>query len=165
MGEAEVGDDDAAVVADEDVVGLEVAVDEAGGLGGGEAAAGGDEGGEDLAPGAGGAAEPLTEGDAVDQLHGEEDLGASDADVVDGDDAGVGEAGHRLGLAEEALGGGAADVGADQLQGAPAVELRVVGGVDDAHAAGAEALEDEVAAEGGAAGEVVRGGEGVLEVR
>jgi hypothetical protein len=39
-GEAEVEDADAAVVADEDVVGLEVAVDEAGGVGGGEAAAG-----------------------------------------------------------------------------------------------------------------------------
>jgi hypothetical protein len=39
-GEAEVEDADAAVVADEHVVGLEVAVDDADGVGGGEALAG-----------------------------------------------------------------------------------------------------------------------------
>jgi hypothetical protein len=50
-GEAEVEDADAAVVADHDVGGLEVAVDQAGRVGGGEALAGLAEHGEDLGEG------------------------------------------------------------------------------------------------------------------
>jgi hypothetical protein len=56
------------------------------------------------------------------------------------DDVGVREAGEGLGLAQEA--GAAVGVVArsrvEQLDGDLAVELLVVGGVDDAHAAAAE---------------------------
>jgi hypothetical protein len=61
----------------------------------------------------------------------------------------VGEAGEGLGLAEEA---GLADVKpawtrCEELEGDAAVELGVVGGVDDAHAAVAEGAGDDVAAD------------------
>jgi hypothetical protein len=154
--EAEVGDDDAAVFADEHVVWLKVAVDEAGAVGSGEAAAGGYEDREQLAPRTWRLGDPLAEGDAVDHLHGQEDLAVGDADVVHGDDVGVGELRHGLGFAEEALGGRAVDVSADELEGDPAIELGIEGGVDDSHAARAEALEHEVAVERGAASEQAR---------
>ena len=147
-------------MADEDVVGFEVAMDELGGVGGCEAASGLAIDGEGLAPAARGSLLPGAEGEAVDELHGDEDLAAREhADVVDGDDIGVGEAGHRLGLAQESGGAGgfavAGSAAVDELDGDLAVELGVVGGVDDAHAAGAEALEDDVASEQFAARELV----------
>ena len=167
-GEAEVEDADAAVVADDHVVGLEVAVHEADGVGRREAAPGLHVDGEQLAPAARRRGLPGAQGRAGDELHGDEDLRAEGADVVDGDDVGVGEAGHRLGLAEEAGGAGAVGVlaAAQELDGDLAVELGVVGGVDDAHTAGAEAAEHDVAAErlaAGARGLVVLGA-GAAEV-
>jgi hypothetical protein len=145
-GEAEVDDADAAVVVDEHVVGLEVAVDEAVLVGGGEALAGLAEHGEDLAPGPGFEVQPDRERDALDELHGDEDVVLVGADVVDRDDVGVREAGHRLGLAQEASAGDvlalAAEVRVEQLDGDLAVELGVPRGVDDAHAAGADQAQD-----------------------
>jgi hypothetical protein len=153
-GEAEVHDADAAVVADEHVAGLEVAVDHAGGVGGGESVAGGDERGDDLTPRSWRVAEPGAEGLAVDELHGEEHAMVDGADVVDRDDVGVGEPGEGLGLAEHAgLTAGVAGARQHDLEGDAAIELGVVGGVDHAHAAGAERIEQDVAAEHGALGE------------
>ena len=150
-GEAEVEDADAAVLADEDVVGFEVAMDDADGVGGGEALAGGGEDLEDLAPGAALVGEPGAQGLAGDQLHGDEELVVDAADLVDLDDVGVGEAGEGLGLALEAgLADAEAvvvDAGAQELEGDAAVELGVVGGVDDGHAAVAEGAGDDVAAD------------------
>jgi hypothetical protein len=150
-GEAEVEDAGAAVGVDDDVVGFEVAVDDAAAVGGGEAPTGGEEHGDDLAPGVR-ASQPLAEREALDELHGDEDLVAVGADVEEGDDVGVRELGHGLGLAQEA---GAAEVlllaageaRVQELDGDLAVELGVIGGIDHAHAAGAEAAEDDEAAE------------------
>src|SRR5690606_32962061 len=88
-GEAEVADLHPATAADENVGRLDVAVDDAGGVGGGEAASSGEKQREDLPP-----VEPATgqvaiEGGAFDQLHGDEGAFAGDADVVYGDDVGV----------------------------------------------------------------------------
>jgi hypothetical protein len=149
--EAEVEDADAAVVADQHVVGLEVAVDDADGVGGGEALTGLQEHGEDLAPLAGAEPGPLAEAEAGDQFHGEEHGVAELVDLVDVDDVGVGEAGHRLGLAEHAVLALAVVAGAmaaaHDLDGDAAGELGVLGLVDDAHAALAELAEDLEAAD------------------
>jgi hypothetical protein len=72
------------------------------------------------------------------------------SDLVDGDDVGVGQTGHRLRLAEQAgaavvvLTGGLA---AQHLDGDFAVELVVVRGVHDAHATLAQAVENGEAAD------------------
>ena len=152
-GEAEVEDADAAVVADHDVGGLEVAVDEAGGVGGGEALAGLAKHGGELGEGPALALEPGVEGHAVDELHGDVDLAAEGADLVDADDVGVREPGHGLGLAQEAGAGEVlAGLGVEQLDGDLAVELLVVGGIDDAGAAAAELPQDGEAADRGGRG-------------
>src|SRR5690606_10646563 len=149
-GEAEVDDAGARgpvfVDADEHVVGLEVAVDDAGGVGRGEAATGLEVDLDDLTPRA--AALPLRERDAVDALHGEEDGALVGADLVDGDDVRVSDAGQRPRLAEQP-GRAAAVVAVDaqELDRDVAIELAVVPEVDDAHAAGAEAAHDGVAPE------------------
>jgi hypothetical protein len=158
--QAEVEDADAAVVAEHHVVRLEVAVGEAGGVGCRESAAGLDEHVQDLAPGAGLVFEPGAEVDAVDEFHGEEQLAADLAGLVDLGDVGVREAGHGLGLAAHAEGavGVVVEVGAEEFDRDLAVELTVVGGEDDAHGAGADLLEDDIAAEAIAvAGDLERG--------
>jgi hypothetical protein len=74
-----------------------------------------------------------------------------DADVVNGNDVGVmAELGHRLGFAVEALDRLLRGIlpGDEDLQGDGAVQLRVEGLVDDAHAPAADLLEDLVRAEG-----------------
>ena len=159
-GEAEVGDVGATVGADEDVVGLEVAVNDARVVGGLKPGGGVAEGGDDLLGAGPLVAGPVTEVGPVDELHGDEDLAAKLTDVVDGDDGGVGELGESLGLAEEAgvALGVAGGVGVEELEGDAAVEGGVVSGEDDAHATRAEGVEDDVAAEDLAA---LEGGAGV----
>jgi hypothetical protein len=159
VGEAEVHDADAVVAVDHDVVGLEVAMDEAGGVGGGDPAGGVLEGAQELGPAAGLGAGPGVEALAGDELHGDPDAVDVGADVVDGDDVGVGELGEGLGLAQEADLAAAAGSGAQELEGDLAVEVGVEGGVDDAHGAGAEAIEEDVAADAEAAREVLGGGD------
>jgi hypothetical protein len=146
--EAEVGDADAAVAADQHIVRFEVAVHHAGCVGRGEAAAGADEGGEDLvARRLRRALEPGAEGLTGDQLHRNVDTIVALDDIVDDDDVRVGQPREGLGLANEA----GLVVRAD-LVGAPvlsqhlerdlAVEDMIVGDVDDAHTADAGELED-----------------------
>jgi hypothetical protein len=146
-GQAEVHQAHAAVVADHDVVGLDVAVYEGGIMRGDEAAAGGAQHLEHVSPGAWGRREPGVEGLAGDELHRHPHLLAERAAVVHRDDVGMLQAGHRLGLAEEAVAGVIAVdlVGAQELEGDLAVELRIVGRIDDAHAPGTDPREDEIA--------------------
>jgi hypothetical protein len=150
--EAEVEDADAAVAADEHVARLEVAVDDAGVVGGGEASAGLDEHGDDLAPGAFFMAQPAAQGAALDQLHGDEDLALKLADLVDGDDVGVREAGERLRLAQQAAAARRAlsELGAEDLEGDLAVELFVPRGEDQPHASFIEVAKHGEAADFGA---------------
>ena len=74
-----------------------------------------------------------------------------DADVEDADDVRVRQLGDRLRLAHQARLAprliALALVRAQELERDLAIELRIVGGVDDAHRAGAEPLEHQVAAE------------------
>jgi hypothetical protein len=105
----------------------------------------------DLAPGKRTRTHELGERLAVDELHRHEDAAAEGGDVVHRDDVGVLETRHRLRLAQQPGAAVASAVVAQQLDRHLAVELGVVGGVDHAHAALAEAVEDQVAPEAGAA--------------
>jgi hypothetical protein len=96
------------------------------------------------------AVEFLVEAAAVRVLHDKERPAGGFADLVDLDDVRVLQAGRRLGLDLEPgpfLGPG---VGArqDHLQGRQAVEARLPGPVDDAHAAAAHHVEHLVARDG-----------------
>jgi hypothetical protein len=151
-GEAEVGDDRPAVAGDQHVVGLEVAVQHADPVGLHEAAAGLHEHRQHRRPAARRGAQPGREGAAVDELHRQEHLPVDHADVVDRDHAGVAHAGHRPGLAQQAGRAlGAVQLGADQLDRHLAIELWIVAGVDDPHAALPDPVEDHVAADAVAA--------------
>ena len=151
--EAEVEDAGAAVVADEHVAGLEVAVDDAGRVRRGEAATGLHVHLEDRPPPHRRrrivARLPELQGLAGDVLHRHEQLSAELADVVDLDDVGVRELGQSLrlalhaGLIERVVGAPRAE----QLERDPAVEFAVVAGVDLTHRALAEPGEDDVAVE------------------
>ena len=140
-GDAEVGDLDAAVEAEEDVAGLHVAVDDVLGMGffEGEGDGFGDaadfEGREALP-----ALEAVLEGLAFDELHGEVVRAFGLTGLVDADDVGVLEAGGEAGFLLEA-----ADVvelvGAivvEDLEGDEAAVTGVACAVDGGHAAGAE---------------------------
>ena len=144
--EAEVDELDregAGVISEENIGGFEVAVDEAVlvGVGQGIAELGGDLDG--LFEGLGFA---FLEARAFDQLHDEVGHVAVFADVVDGDNVRVAEGGRGAGLAEEALAGVAdLEVGAEDLDRNRALEVRIPGAEDDAHAAAADLLVEAVA--------------------
>ncbi len=134
--EPEIGDARPAVLADQDVVRLDVAVDEPLLVRRREAAAGLDPRDERGLPRAGLLAAQVAERPAVDELHRHEHAPLVLADLVDGDDVRVREPGHHLRLAHEAgpiL--GIEPPRRDELEGDAAVELRVVGRIDDAHPA------------------------------
>ena len=122
--------------------GLNVAVHDAGRVRGGQAGAGLHEHAEDVPPGARAGGEPLADGLAADQLHGDVHGVPDGADLVDVDDVGMRDAGEGLGLAQQSglaeAGPLAAQAGQHELDGELALELLVVGGIDDAHAALAE---------------------------
>ena len=130
LGDAEVGEQHPAVGGDEDVAGLDVAVDEAGVVGGVEgrrdARADVD---RQLGAEPGLHVEQLAQALAVDELHDDGLAALVLEHVVDGDDVRVGQAGDGDGLAAEALGddgvGGQARL--EPLEGDLAVE-RDVGG-------------------------------------
>src|SRR5262249_45060491 len=138
---------------EQDVAGLEVAVDDAVGVDGGQGLgdlAGQAEGrlrGAEAALGA----EPGGERLPLDEGHDDVGDAVLLADVVDGADVGVADGGGGAGLAEEAaaghLRGLAGVVAARHLDGDGALQLRVERLVDDSHAAGAERLEDDVPAD------------------
>ena len=150
-GEAEVEDLDEAAVGEHDVGGLEVAVEDAEVVGGGEAVGGLDAGGEDELEAGGAFGDELVEGLAGDVLHDDVGFfavavfGGGFADVVDGADVGVVDGGGEAGFAElggaHLLGGEVAAL--EELEDDGALEEGVVGEVDDAAAAGAD-LADEL---------------------
>ena len=144
MHQAEIQHPQATVGSDQDVVGLEVAVDELGAMGRRQAFAGAHEHVEHRSPVVG-LFHPLAQRLAVDVLHRDEDLAVVRADVVDDDDVGMRQPGHRLCFAKQAsFTGRAIFVAMQELECDSPVELRIVGAVDHAHAAAAELLEDHV---------------------
>ena len=151
--QAEVHHAHPAVAAHHHVVRLEVAVGDALGVSGDQPFARGE---EDLEGGLPARArlllQPLLEGAAFRELHGEEDAIAREADVVHGDHVGVGELGQRLRFLQQPVLEllaqiRAFEVGAQHLHRDLAIEHRVPRGIDLAHAAGAEPIEDHVAIE------------------
>ncbi len=147
----EVEDADPAVAPHHDVGRLEVAVHQLRAVRGGQRAGGVAEDAQDLADGARLLLDPGLDRAPVDELHGDEDAVAEAADVVDGDDVGVADAGQRLGLAQQAQPG---DLGIlvgvlrlQQLDGDRPVQLGIARAIDDAHAAAGDAALDDVAAD------------------
>ena len=96
--------------------------------------------------------EPVAEGLPLEELHRGEGLAAVGPEVVDGEDAGVRQRGHRARLALESLAQlGAAGHGLRQhLQGDVAPEPRVGRAVHLAHASRAEGRHDAVGSEAAA---------------
>ena len=96
------------------------------------------------------APDPLRERLSLEQLHGDEVLALVLVDRVDGADPGVVERRGRARLALEALEGGrvGGELGGQELERDVPAELRVLGLVDDAHAAAAELRDDPVVGDG-----------------
>ena len=163
LGAAPVHDVDLAEAADEDVAGLDVAVEDAAAVGEGDGVAGLEEDGEasvqalGVAGGPGG--DELVEALAGEQLHREEEaaLGIA-AELVDRCDVGVVELAGDLGLTDEAVDEQVVAVGAvvQELGGDPSLQAAVEG---DAH--GPDAAGGDLGAEAQAVHE--RGQDGVDE--
>jgi hypothetical protein len=152
--QAEVRHPDAAILAHQDVGGLEDAVDEPRGVRGGQSPARGQIGGEQLPPAPRLLPLPLQQRLAVHQLHGHEDLGVVLVHVVDGHHVGMGQPGHGLRLAQQP-GPARGHLGASvwisrrqQLQRHLPVQHRVVRGVHHPHAALAQGLQHHVPVQG-----------------
>ena len=143
LGEAEIEEFDA-VAGEDDVLRFDVAVGDAGAVGAVEGV--GDLGGvfEGLVEGEGAFFDALGEGFAFHELHDHVAGAGLVADVVEGTDVGVVEAGDGAGFAFEAgaevfaLG----DVVGEDFDGDGAVETGVFGFVDFAHAAGSNGGDD-----------------------
>ena len=148
-GESEVGDSNAPVLGDEDVVRLEVAMNEPCVVGCRETRSRARIGGQDLADAPRPLGEPPPERPPPDELHRDEQLVSERADVVDGDDVGMGEACHRPRLAEETLAkllsrGAERRIGLQDLERDESVEVRVIRFVHRAHRTRADAATDVV---------------------
>ncbi len=155
--EAEIHHARAAVIADDHVLGLEVAMDQADRVRGCEAGTGGLHDRGDLAPRPLRGLDPLAQRHAGDELHRDEHaLVVESSDIEHRDHVRVREPRERLRLAEHPralIFARGAPAGLEQLDRDLAIELGVVGAVDHAHAARAEDVEHEVATDLGAARE------------
>jgi len=121
---------------DEDVLGFDVAMDDPRAMRRRDPAPGGDEALEDLARRSR-LGQPRGERRALDQLHRDVRAVTVAAGVVDRDDVGMRELRERAAFAHEPL-DAEVQLGVDQLDRDRAIELRIVTGVDRAHAAVAE---------------------------
>ncbi len=151
LGQAEIDNFDLVVTGDEDVLRLEIAVDNAGGVSASEGI--GDLQGvaHGLANGKAVGGDEMAQRLAVDIFHDDEVAVGLGKKIVDGDDVGVIQSGSRLRLALEALAGnagvgvGSGGLGERQsLEGDVAIEEAVSSFVDDAHAATADLFNDLV---------------------
>ena len=146
LGETEVEYLDQAVRPDDDVLGLDVAVHDAQLVGLAERAGYLSREVEYLVERRDAGGHPVAQRPSLDEFHGDERRPVDLVDLVDGGDVGMVDGGRGLSLADEAL--DPLVVGRDVLRqdlerDLPA-ELRVLGGVDDAHAAAAELVDDPV---------------------
>ena len=122
--EAEVEDFGVAAFGDENVGGLDVAMDDAFGVGGVECVGDFDGDAEETIEFEGLAGDDVLERDAIEKFHGDEGCAVFFADVVDGADVGMIERGGGLGFALEAGEGLriVGDVVGEELQGDEAAE-------------------------------------------
>ncbi len=115
-------------------------------MGGGEPASGLRQHGERVAPAHRAPRHPRPQGLPLDVLHRDVHLIADGAHVVHDDDVRVHQLRDRLALAQETRARGA-QLAAEQLDGEWAIEIGIVRGVDDTHAAAAEHAGHDVAAD------------------
>ena len=149
LGETEVHHLDRAVLGVEEIRRLDVAVDDAGRMRRLQAATGIRGGGGGLERSEDAARQPLLHRAAGEELHRQVVLAGLLPDVVDGRRVGVLQPRRRLGFGEEAIEirGVGRELDRQQLDRDVAIERVVVAAVDDAHAAAADALVQQVLAE------------------
>ena len=135
---------------DEDICGLDVAVDDASGVGRVERVGDFDAQRERHLQFHRTSGDHVLEGHAVQELHDEESAAVVLADVVDGADVGMIQGGGRLGLAAETLQGLMIlrEIVGEEFQSDETAQTGVLGFVDDTHAATAELLHDPVMRDG-----------------
>ena len=145
-GEAEVEDLHDTGRGEKEVVGLEVAVDDAAGVGGGEAAGDLDGMRQGFLERETSSGETRAEGRAFEELEDEVGAAVLPADVEDGEDVGVGESSGGPGLALEALQaiGICGDIFGEDLERHRSAKLGVARAVDLAHPPGTEGRQDLV---------------------
>jgi len=164
FGKAEVENFGVTAFGYENVRGLNVAMNDALGVGGIEGVGGFESEGDDGFVIEGLAGDLMLQGQAIEKFHGDERLLAVLADFVDGADVGVVESGRGAGFAAEAFEGlrVAGEFFGKKFEGDEAAEFRVFGFVDDSHAAAAEFFEDAVVRDSLADhwSRIVRGGVG-----
>ena len=139
-----------AALGDENICGLDVAVDDAFGVGGIECVGDLISYIEDLIERHGAAGDAMFQRLAVEVFHGDEPLAVVFVDFVDGADVGMIQRGGGLGFAFE-TGQGLRIFGyivRQEFQGDEAVKFGVFGFVDYAHAAAAEFFDDAVMRDG-----------------
>ncbi len=146
FGQAEIENLGVAALGDEDVGGLDVAMDDALGMRGIEAVGNFEGEGDDSFVIQRLAADLVLQGQAIQKFHGDEGLLAVFADFVDGADIGMVESGSGAGLPAKAFESlrVARHLLGQKFQGDEAAEFGVFRFVDDAHAATAELLDDAV---------------------
>ncbi len=150
FGEAEVHDFCVAARGDEKIGGLDVAMDDAGGVGGVEAVGNLDapvEEGFDVERAAG---DFVFQSLAIEEFHGDEVAAFEFVNFVDGADVGVIQGGGGLCFALETLESlrVAGEIFGEKFQRDETAELGVFGFVDDAHSAAAEFFQDAVVGDG-----------------
>ena len=146
FGQAEVEDLGVSALGDEDVRGLDVAMDDAAGVRRVERVGDLDAERKDGFEFHRAAADQVLERRTVEELHDEEGAAVVLADVVNGADIGMIQSGSGFGFAAKTLEGLAIlrEIFGKKLQGDEAAEARVLGLVNHAHAAAAELFDDPV---------------------
>ena len=150
LGETEIENFGVAAFGDENIRGLDVAVNDVFGVRGVERVGDFDGEREEVFDIHGAAVDAVLERLAVEKFHGDEGLAVLFADVVNGADVGMVERGGRLRFALE-TGEGlgiAGDILRQKFQRDETLEARVFGLVDDTHASAAEFFDDAVMRDG-----------------
>ncbi len=162
LGQAEVGDLGRAVVAQQDVGRLEVAVDDPQPVRLGDSARHLLEDPRRRDRGPGRTIDPPAQAARREVLHRVEGQAVALAPVVDLDDVGMPQPGDRFGLGQEALQRllGGVPAGRDHLEGDPSAEADLAGAIDHAHPAAAQDLDELITLRHGAEAEIHRAGAG-----
>ena len=144
LGEAEVENFGLAARGDENIRGLDVAMNNSAGMCGVEGIGNLNGEIEERGERDGAAADAFAEGLAFEQLHNEERTPAGFADVEERADAGMIESGNGAGFALKSFEGGGivGEIAGEKFEGDEAAEANVFGAENLAHAAAAEGLDD-----------------------